>query len=58
MSEANHPKVIFSEWLSTGVIVRFEDGVSVFYSAEFLSKNRNDPSNKVFGEYEAGGAHC
>ena len=32
--------IVFSEWLSTGVIVHFKGGVSVFFPAQFLYDQR------------------
>jgi hypothetical protein len=40
--------IVFSEWLPTGVMVHFEGGVSVFFSAKFLYEQREVQPNQVF----------
>jgi hypothetical protein len=52
MSESSSPHIVFSERLSTGIVVHFERGVSVFYSAEFLYEQRTAQSNRIFREDE------
>ena len=45
----NHPSpILFSEWLPTGVMVHFEEHVSVFFPAQFLYEQRKVPPNQVF----------
>jgi hypothetical protein len=51
MSESN-PRIVFSERLSTGIVVHFEKNVSVFYSAAFLYEQRDAHSNAVYSEDE------
>lgn len=36
MAESGFPPIAFAEWLTTGVMVHFEGGKSVFYPAGFL----------------------
>jgi hypothetical protein len=40
--------IVFSEWLPTGVMVHFEGGVSVFFSARFLYEQRRVQPNQMF----------
>ena len=40
--------IVFSEWLSTGVMVHFEGGVSVFFPAQYLYDQRDVPPNQTF----------
>jgi hypothetical protein len=40
--------IVFSEWLSTGVIVHFKGGVSVFFPAQFLYDQRELRPNQIF----------
>jgi hypothetical protein len=47
MSDSNHPRIAFSERLSIGIVVHFEDGTSVLFSAPFLYEHRNAPPNRV-----------
>jgi hypothetical protein len=47
MSDSNHPRIAFSERLSTGIVVHFEDGTSVLFSTQFLYENRDAPPNRV-----------
>lgn len=54
MSESNYPRIVFSERLSTGIVVHFEKDVSVFFSARFLYEQREDQLNIVFCEDEYG----
>jgi hypothetical protein len=42
-----HP-ILFSERLPTGVMVHFEEGVSVFFSARFLFEQREVQPNQIF----------
>jgi len=48
MSDTNQLRIISSETLSNGIMVHFEGGDSVFFSAQFLYDKRDAPSNKVF----------
>jgi hypothetical protein len=48
MNESNHPRIISSEWLPTGIMVHFDKRVSVFYSAEFLYEQRGHESNRIY----------
>lgn len=52
MGKSGNIRILFSETLSTGIVVRFEDNVSVFFPAEFLFKQREAESNTVFTEDE------
>ncbi len=45
--DGNSP-IVFSEWLSTGIMVHFEGGVSVFFPARFLYEQREVQPNQVF----------
>jgi hypothetical protein len=40
--------IVFSEWLPTGVMVHFQGGVSVFFSAGFLYEQRQVQPNQMF----------
>jgi hypothetical protein len=40
--------IVFSEWLPTGVMVHFEGGASVFFSAQFLYEEREVQANQMF----------
>ena len=40
MDKPVSPRIAFSEWLPTGVMVHFQDGDSVFFPAEFLYEAR------------------
>jgi hypothetical protein len=48
MNQSNLSSIVFSEWLPTGVMVHFEDGVSVFFSARFLYEQRQVQPNQMF----------
>jgi hypothetical protein len=48
MNQASLANIVFSEWLSTGVMVHFEGGVSVFFSARFLYEQRDILPNQLF----------
>jgi hypothetical protein len=54
MSESNYPCIVFSERLSTGIVVHFENGVSVYFPAAFLYEQRDAQLNTVFREGEEG----
>jgi hypothetical protein len=45
--------IVFSEWLPTGIMVHFEGGLSVFFSAQFLYDQREVQPNQVFRMDEA-----
>jgi hypothetical protein len=47
MSDSNQPRIAFSERLSIGIVVHFEDGTSVLFSAQFLYENRDAPPDRV-----------
>ena len=40
MTQSDLSPIVFSEWLSSGIMVHFEGGVSVFFSARFLYEQR------------------
>jgi hypothetical protein len=48
MNQTGLSHIVFSEWLPTGVMVHFEGGVSVFFSAQFLYEQRGTQSNRIF----------
>jgi hypothetical protein len=48
MNQPDLSPIVFSEWLPTGVMVHFEGGVSVFFSAEFLYEQRGVQPNQIF----------
>jgi len=48
MAQADQSRILFSERLSTGIMVHFADGVSVLFPAEFLYDQRLLPPNKLF----------
>jgi hypothetical protein len=48
MNQLTLSSIVFSEWLPTGVMVHFEGGVSVFFSAEFLYGQRRVQPNQMF----------
>jgi hypothetical protein len=56
MIEVNYPRVVFSERLSDGIMVHFEEefdkGISVFFPARFLYEQRDAESNRIFREDE------
>ena len=54
MIESNNARIVFSERLSTGIVVHFEDSVSAFFPAEFLYAQRDAQSNTVFSADEGG----
>jgi hypothetical protein len=54
MIESNNARIVFSERLSSGIVVHFEDSISTFFPAEFLYAQRDAQSNAVFGEDEGG----
>ena len=54
MSESDYPRIVFSERLSTGIVVHFENGVSVFFPATFLYEQRDAKSNRIFRVDEEG----
>lgn len=53
MHQSGLSPIIFSEWLSTGIMVHFEGGVSVFFPAQFLYEQREVQPNQVFRTDEA-----
>lgn len=40
--------IVFSEWLSSGVMVHFKGGVSVFFPAQYLYNLREVQPNQIF----------
>jgi hypothetical protein len=48
MNQPDLSPIVFSEWLPTGVMVHFEGGVSVFFSAQFLYEQREIQPNQMF----------
>jgi hypothetical protein len=54
MTESGSPPIAFSERLSTGIVVHFENGVSVFFPAAFLYEQRDAESNISFCESDYG----
>jgi hypothetical protein len=48
MNQLTLSSIVFSEWLPTGVMVHFEGGVSVFFSAQFLYEQRRVQPNQMF----------
>jgi hypothetical protein len=48
MNHLGPSHIVFSEWLPTGVMVHFEGGVSVFFSAQFLYEQRGVQPNQMF----------
>jgi hypothetical protein len=40
--------IVFSEWLSTGIMVHFKGGVSVFFPAQYLYDQREVQPNQIF----------
>jgi hypothetical protein len=48
MNQSAVSSIVFSEWLPTGVMVHFEGGLSVFFSAEFLYEQRRVQPNQMF----------
>jgi len=48
MNQLGPSPIVFSEWLPTGVMVHFEGGVSVFFSAQFLYEQREVQPNQMF----------
>jgi hypothetical protein len=54
MGESNYPRIVFSERLSTGIVVHFENGGCAFFPTAFLYEQRNSPPNTVISEEEDG----
>lgn len=52
MNQHDPSPIVFSEWLPTGVMVHFEGGVSVFFSAQFLYEQREVRPNQLFQKDE------
>jgi hypothetical protein len=48
MNQLGPRPILFSERLPTGVMVHFEEGVSVFFSARFLFEQREVQPNQIF----------
>lgn len=48
MAQSDQSRILFSERLSTGIMVHFADGDSVLFLAEFLYDQRLLPPNKLF----------
>lgn len=48
MKHSDSPRIALSEWLSDGVMVHFEGGESVFFSAQFLYEQRKAHVNRTF----------
>jgi hypothetical protein len=48
MNQINMCPIVFSEWFSTGVMVHFEGGLSVFFPASFLYEQRQIQPNQMF----------
>ena len=48
MNQLSLSPIVFSEWLPSGVMVHFEGGVSVFFSARFLYEQRLVEPNQMF----------
>jgi hypothetical protein len=48
MNQPGLSHIVFSEWLPAGVMVHFEGGVSVFFSAQFLYEQRGTQPNLIF----------
>jgi hypothetical protein len=59
MNQLGPHHILFSERLPTGVMVHFEEGVSVFFSARFLFEQREVQPNQIFltddGTFARGG---
>jgi len=53
MDPSVQPPIVFSEWLPTGIMVHFEGGLSVFFSAQFLYDQREVRPNRMFRKDEA-----
>jgi hypothetical protein len=47
------PRIIFSEWLPTGIVVHFEGGVSIFFLARTLYEQREAQPNLSFHTTES-----
>jgi hypothetical protein len=52
MSEADYSRIVFSERLSTGIVVHFEMGISVFFPARLLFEQREAPLSKILHEQD------
>lgn len=53
MNQPDHSPIVFSEWLSTGIMVHLEGGVSVFFPARFLYAQREVQPNQIFHTEDA-----
>ena len=54
MNQAEHPRIVFAERLSSGVVVHFEKSVSVFFPAQFLYEHRGAQSIRILLDDEEG----
>jgi hypothetical protein len=52
MKQLDPSPIVFSEWLPTGIMVHFEEGLSVFFPAQFLYEQREVHPNQVFRKDE------
>jgi hypothetical protein len=52
MKQHDPSPIVFSEWLPTGIMVHFEEGLSVFFPAQFLYEQREAWPNQVFRKDE------
>jgi hypothetical protein len=52
MKQPDSSPIVFSEWLPTCIMVHFEEGLSVFFSAQFLYEQREVRPNQVFRKDE------
>jgi hypothetical protein len=50
MDESADSRIVFSERLSTGIVVHFEKGVSVFFPARLLFEQREAPLSRILRE--------
>jgi hypothetical protein len=48
MNQVSMCPIVFSEWFTTGVMVHFEGGLSVFFPASFLYVQREIQPNQMF----------
>jgi len=53
MTQTLTPRIAFSEWLPTGIVVHFERGESVLYPAQFLYEQRETPPNMRFSSRDS-----
>jgi hypothetical protein len=47
-----NPTVTGTDFVRTGVLVKFSDGIHAFFNTDFLYSHRNDEGNKALPDEE------